>query len=55
MGRTRDFLALTKPRVILMVLVTTSVGFFLGSKGPPDWLRLLPTLLGTALAAAPSP
>lgn len=34
-----------------MVLVTTSVGFYLGSKGPPDWLRLLPTLLGTALAA----
>ena len=51
MGRGRDFLALTKPRVVLMVLVTTSVGFYLGGQGPPDWLRLLPTLLGTALAA----
>lgn len=52
MGRSRDFLALTKPRVILMVLVTTSVGFYLGSQGPTDRLRLLQTLLGTALAAA---
>ena len=51
MGRHRDFLALTKPRVVLMVLVTTTVGFYLGSPSPPDWLRLLPTLLGTALAA----
>jgi len=51
MGRSRDFLALTKPRVVLMVLVTTTVGFYLGSPSPPDWLRLLPTLLGTALAA----
>lgn len=52
MGRSRDFLALTKPRVVLMVLATTSVGFYLGSEGAPDWLRLLQTLLGTALAAA---
>lgn len=44
-------MALTKPRVVVMVLVTTSVGFYLGSQGPADWLRLLPTLLGTALAA----
>jgi protoheme IX farnesyltransferase len=51
MGRSRDFLILTKPRVVLMVLVTTSVGFYLGSEGPPEWLQLLPTLLGTALAA----
>jgi protoheme IX farnesyltransferase len=51
MSRSRDFLALTKPRVVLMVLVTTSVGFYLGSPWQPDWLRLLPTLIGTALAA----
>lgn len=51
MGRSRDFLALTKPRVILMVLVTTSVGFYLGSQGPTDWFRLFQALLGTALAA----
>lgn len=49
--RTADFLILTKPRVVLMVLVTTAVGFYLGSPGPVDALRLLHSLLGTALAA----
>jgi heme o synthase len=34
------------------VLVTTYVGFYLGSRGTPAYLRLLPTLIGTALAAA---
>jgi protoheme IX farnesyltransferase len=48
--RAADFLALTKPRVVLMVLVTTLVGFYLGSTGPLDWTRLIHTLWGTALA-----
>ena len=47
-----DFLALTKPRVVLMVLVTTVVGYHLGSAGEADYLRLLHALIGTALAAA---
>jgi protoheme IX farnesyltransferase len=49
--RTSDFIELTKPRVVLMVLVTASVGFYLGSGLQPDYVRLLETLLGTALAA----
>ena len=49
--RPADFLVLTKPRVVLMVLVTTAVGFYLGSSGRLDLLRLFHTLLGTALAA----
>ncbi len=49
--RPMDFLALTKPRVVLMVLATTAVGFYLGSSAALDGLRLLQTLLGTALAA----
>ncbi len=49
--RATDFLALTKPRMVLMILVTTCVGFYLGSSGAMDTLRLLHTLLGTALAA----
>ena len=49
--RATDFFALTKPRMVLMILVTTCVGFYLGSSGPMDALRLLHTLLGTALAA----
>ena len=50
-GRAIDFLALTRPRVVLMVLVTTFVGFSLGSQGRLDWFGLLKTLLGMALAA----
>lgn len=50
--RMMDFIELGKPRVVLMVLVTTGAGFYLGSRGMPDLLRLLPTLIGTALAAA---
>ena len=48
-----DFLALTKPRMVVMILVTTFVGFYLGSTGVVvDTLRLMHTLLGTGLAAA---
>jgi len=50
--RAVDFVALTKPRVVVMVLVTTVVGYHLGSAGGADYLRLLHTLIGTALAAA---
>ncbi len=46
----RDFIELTKPRVVTMVLVTTLVGFHLGSWETPDWWRLAATLLGTGLA-----
>jgi protoheme IX farnesyltransferase len=49
--RALDFLELTKPRVIVMILVTTVVGYYLGSDGSGDYLRLLNTLIGIALAA----
>jgi len=49
--RTLDFIELTKPRVVVMVLVTTLVGFYLASQGTPDYMCLLHTLIGTALAA----
>jgi protoheme IX farnesyltransferase len=49
--RLADYLALTKPRVVLMVLITTLVGYYLGAAGPIDGVALLHTLLGTALAA----
>ncbi len=49
--RVADFLILTKPRVVLMVLITTAVGFYLGSIGELETLRLVETLFGTALAA----
>jgi heme O synthase-like polyprenyltransferase len=49
--RAGDFVELAKPRVVLMVLITTFVGFYLGSEQVPQYLILLQTLIGTALAA----
>lgn len=49
--RAADFLELAKPRVVVMVLITAFVGFYLGSDTVPNYLRLLQTLFGTALAA----
>jgi protoheme IX farnesyltransferase len=46
-----DLLALTKPRVVLMILVTTVVGYYVGLAGAPDYARLVHLLIGTALAA----
>jgi heme o synthase len=55
-GRTSDYLALTKPRVTWLIAVTTAAGYFFGAKtGPWDWetaLRFLHTLGGTALVAS---
>ena len=50
--RAADFAALAKPRVVLMVQVTALVGFYLGSRGVPDYVALLQTLIGVGLAAA---
>jgi protoheme IX farnesyltransferase len=50
--RVADYIELAKPRIVLMVLVTAFVGFYVGSDTVPDYLRLVQMLLGTALAAA---
>ena len=49
--RLADFLELTKPRVSLMVLVTTCVGYYLGADSAPAVSRLIATIAGTALAS----
>jgi heme o synthase len=49
--RLADFVELTKPRIVLMVLVTAFVGFYVGSEKIPDYICLLQMLFGTALAA----
>jgi protoheme IX farnesyltransferase len=46
-----DLFALTKPRVVLMVLVTAAVGYYVALTGSPDWVRLVNLLVGMALAA----
>jgi protoheme IX farnesyltransferase len=45
------YVDLAKPRVVSMILVTTLVGFYLGSQGTPNYWLLLHTLASTALAA----
>ncbi|HEX3580609.1 MAG TPA: protoheme IX farnesyltransferase, partial [Thermoanaerobaculia bacterium] len=47
----RDYLELSKARIVLMVLITTAAGYLVAAK-PIDALLLLHTLLGTALVAA---
>lgn len=47
-----DYLELTKPRVTLLILMSTCVGFYLGSAGSLSFSLLAFTLLGTALAAS---
>ncbi len=42
---------LTKPDVTFLVVITTVAGFYLGSVGPLDWVRLLHTLGATLLVA----
>src|SRR2546427_11242623 len=46
-----DLVALTKPRVVIMVLVTTLVGYHVGLTGSADYLRVIHLLIGTLLAA----
>jgi len=45
---------LTKPRIIFMVLVTCTLGFFIGGRGIHSYTLLLSTLLGTALTVGGS-
>ena len=46
-----DLWRLTKPGITRLVLVTTAVGFYLGSTGSFDWLLLIHALVGTGLLA----
>jgi heme o synthase len=52
----RGYIALTKPRITWLILMSTGVGYFFGLKrdwsGVHDWLLLLNTLLGTGLIAS---
>ena len=47
----QSYYQLTKPRIILLLLITTSAGMWLASKGEVDPLLLLVTLTGGALAS----
>jgi protoheme IX farnesyltransferase len=47
-----DFITLTKPRVNLLVLVTTVIGFHLGNRSGTDLALLFHTVFGTFLVAS---
>lgn len=47
----RDYLELSKSRIVLMVLITTAAGYAFAAHRA-DWLLLANTLIGTALVAA---
>src|SRR5215470_2813459 len=50
MNRSRLYFELTKPRILVMVLVTTALGFLLGSADHGSFALLLLTLLGVGAA-----
>lgn len=45
------FVSLTKPRIVIMVLLTVIVGFLLGARSASNPLTLILTMLGTGLVA----
>ena len=52
----QDYIALTKPRITWLILMSTGVGYFFGMnhawRGFADWMLLTDTLVGTALIAS---
>ncbi len=50
----RDYILLTKPGIVILVLITTLTGMYLSKKGFPDPWLMFWTLLGTGLASAGS-
>src|SRR5215831_19316375 len=51
-SKLRDYYILTKPEVNLLILMTTSAGYYLAARGPLRIAGLLNTLLGTLLVAS---
>ncbi len=57
----RDYIALTKPRITWLILMSTGIGYFFGLPGAPNWLGFLQTvpfwplvhtIIGTGLIAS---
>ena len=51
-SRAAAYLALTKPDVSFLVVITAAAGYYLGAHRPVDWLRMALAVLGTGLVAA---
>jgi len=46
------YIALTKPDVSFLVLMTTAAGFYMGARGPMPWLHMTHVVFATMLIAA---
>jgi len=51
-NRASAFITLTKPDVSFLVLITTAAGYYMGARGPVNWLHMLHTVFATMLIAA---
>ncbi len=49
-----DYVALTKPRLNLLVVLTSAAGYYLGGTGTPDLGKMALAVVGTALVAGGS-
>jgi len=50
----QDYLELTKPRIVALVLVTATIGYYLGAKGISSWSTLFFLLFGVGATGAGS-
>jgi protoheme IX farnesyltransferase len=51
-SRASAYVALTKPDVSFLVILTTAAGYYMAVRGPVNWLNLVHTVFATALIAA---
>jgi hypothetical protein len=51
MARANAYVSLTKPDVSFLVLMTTAAGYYMGARGPVDWLHMMHTVFATMLMA----
>src|SRR3954447_4261909 len=54
LGPWRDYITLTKPRIMSLLLLTGAAGMFVGAEGVPDGWLFLATMVGLALACGGS-
>src|SRR5215467_4297462 len=50
-SRANAYITLTKPDVSFLVLMTTAAGYYMGARGPVNWLHMGHLILGTLLIA----
>src|SRR6187549_3535924 len=51
-SRMRQYHALTKPRVVQLIVFCAAIGMLLATPAWPDWRRIVPAVIGIWLVAA---